>query len=219
MCILPRRLLPSCRKWACEIKWTPAAYAPPLWCRPTLPIPLQSAYPSPMKGFTLPTHNPSDVVPCWASLNYVGLHGAFTCVPPLLFRSMLRILLQCADLLQCPPLHLVPLAWPTTMLKLRPVFTKRPRIKDIRAPIVFTYTFLPAHTYYSFQGLLLTLLLARDIICPLKLHIARMKKDHVHYFIIDVKKNAWKKCPTTNRASPFHLQLTSCCSSLVAFKK
>ena len=132
MCILPRRLLPSCRKWACEIKWTPAAYAPPLWCRPTLPIPLQSAYPSPMKGFTLPTHNPSDVVPCWASLNYVGLHGAFTCVPPLLFRSMLRILLQCADLLQCPPLHLVPLAWPTTMLKLWLVFTKRPRINDIR---------------------------------------------------------------------------------------
>ena len=44
------------------------------------------------------------------------------------------------------------------------------------------------HTYYSYQGLLHTLLLARDIICPLKLHIARMKKDHVHYFIIDVKK-------------------------------
>ena len=167
----------------------------------------------------MPTHNPSDVVPCWASLNYVGLHGAFTCVPPLLYRSMLRILLQCADLLQCPPLHLVPLAWPTTMLKLRPVFTKRPRIKDIRAPIVFTYTFLPAHTYYSFQGLLHTLLLARDIICPLKLHIARMKKNHVHYLIIDVKKVPEKKCLTTIRASPFHLQLTSCCSSLVAFKK
>ena len=100
---------------------------------------------------------------------------------------MLRILLQCADLLQCPPLHLVPLAWPTTMLKLWLVFTKRPWIKDIRAPIVFTYTFLPAHTYYSYQDLLHTLLLARDI-CPLKLHLARMKKDHLHYFIIDVKK-------------------------------
>ena len=74
------------------------------------------------------------------------------------------------------------------MLKLRPVFTNRPRIKDIRAPIVFTYTFLPAHTYYSYQDLLHTLLLARDIICPLKLHLARMKKDHLHYFIIDVKK-------------------------------
>ena len=192
----------------CEIKWTPAAYAPPLWCRPTLPIPLQSAYPSPMKGFTLPTHTPSDVVPCWASLNYVGLHGAFTCVLPLLYRSMLRILLQGADLLQCPPLHLVPLAWPTTMLKLRPVFTKRPRIKDIRAPIVFTYTFLPAHTYYSYQDLLHTLLLARDIICPLKLHLARMKKDHLHSFIkyIDVKKVTEK---SAQQQSGRHLSISN----------
>ena len=44
------------------------------------------------------------------------------------------------------------------------------------------------HTYYSYGGLLHTLLLARDIICPLKFHIARMKGDHQHYFIIDVKK-------------------------------